>query len=497
MSTENPLAPAGKTELPAVIPLMPDMQKGDDYPLESLPLVMQNAAYEIAIHLQVPEAMAAQCVIGAMNHIAMTRVNTRHPKDLHSEHGMPVSLFLLTLGNSGDGKSQTHRLAEKVIREREYKMISKANEVKKRLESELQTAKGKEKKELEEQLAALEPDRRIFSDITFEPLAGRFIRGMPAASWNTDEGGQLFGGHSLTSDRVTNVLGGITKAFDNGEFSRDRARSNEESSGMVYHRRLGINLLAQDVAVRKSLKDPLLREQGFLARFLFAAPESLAGKRYLNADEIIRARNGGGHGYKHLPAYWDRCRELMEKSDCVDVETSEVRPPVLELNDDAVRVWTEHENKLEKELAPTGIYSRIQPFARRVAEISLRLAATFAFVEGEQEISADSMKKALDIARHSLNEWLRYTDAVQPPPQIEDASHVFEWLTDSKRGGKWQTFTLDRFGKSGPTAFRPAKKRDAVLATLVEHGYLIPAGDKEFTINPRAIGAESAESAES
>lgn len=493
----SPLAPTGKVELSEVYPLMPELHKGADYPLEALPLVMQNAAYEIAVHLQVPEAMAAQCVIGAVNHIAMTRINTRHPRDLSSEHGMPVSLFLLTLGDSGDGKSQAHRLAEKIIREREYKEVSKANEVRKGLKEKLAGAKEKDKKELREQIAAVEADRRIFSDITFEPLAGMFIRHMPAASWNTDEGGQLFGGHSLTSDRATSVLGGLTKAFDYGEFSRDRARSNEETSGVAYHRRLSINLLAQDVTVRKSLQDPLLRGQGFLPRFLFAAPESLAGRRYLNAEDVIQARKRGRNAFIHLPAYWDKCRKLMGMPEHIDPDTNEVCPPILELSDDAIRAWGANENTLEKEQAPTGTYHRVKAFARRVSEISFRLAATFAFVEGEEEISADSMGKAIKIAMHSLDEWLRYTDAVQPPQHIEDAYHVFSWLTDTKRGDGWHTFDLDRFGKSGPPAYRPAKKRDAVLATLVEHGHLVPAGDRRFSINPRAISAESAESAES
>lgn len=497
MQIVSALAPTGKIELPKVIPLIPELRKGPHYPLESLPLVMQNAAYEIAVHLQVPEAMAAQCVIGAVNHIAMTRINARHPKDLHSKYGMPVSLFLLTLGESGDGKSQSHRLAEKIIREREYKSIREADKLQKQLESQLEASEGKEKKKLEEQLAALEPDRRIFSDITFEPLAGRFIRGMPSATWNTDEGGQLFGGHSFTSEQAASILGALTKAFDNGEFSRDRARSNEESSGVAYHRRLGINLLAQDIAIRKSLQNPLLREQGFLPRFLFAAPGSLAGRRYLNGQEVINARKNRAYGYTHLPVFWEKCRALMEIPEYIDIETSEVRPPVLELSDNAILVWAEHENKLESQLGPTGIYHRIRAFARRTGEIAIRLAANFAFVEGEKEISADSMRLAYQIAMHSLDEWLRYTDAVQPPQHIEDAYHVFSWLTDEKRGDGWHRFSLDKFGKSGPPAFRPAKKRDEVLATLAEHGYLMLTGEREFTINPRALAADSAENAES
>src|SRR5699024_12468894 len=122
---------------------------------------------------------------------------------------------------------------------------------------------------------------RLCSEITVEPLAGGFIRGMTSATWNTDEGGQLCGGLSFTSEQVASILGALTKAFDNGEFSRDRARSNEESSGVAYHRRLGINVRAQDTAIRKSPQKRLLRKQGFLPTLLIYATAALTRRHYL------------------------------------------------------------------------------------------------------------------------------------------------------------------------------------------------------------------------
>jgi len=72
-------------------------------------------------------------------------------------------------------------------------------------------AAGLKGKARDEFLAAhpMPPDPKTqYSDATFEPLAGDFIRGMPAASWDTDEGGQMLGGSSLKADTVAATLGG-------------------------------------------------------------------------------------------------------------------------------------------------------------------------------------------------------------------------------------------------------------------------------------------------
>lgn len=67
------------------------------YPLHHLPEAISAPIQAIAKHVQVPIAMAAQCVLGAITHIAQARVNAYAPHDIN---GMPCSLFLLTEGLS-------------------------------------------------------------------------------------------------------------------------------------------------------------------------------------------------------------------------------------------------------------------------------------------------------------------------------------------------------------------------------------------------------------
>ena len=92
--------------------------KAMPYPIHALPPLLQGAATAIAEYVQAPIAMTAQCVIGAISHIAQAHVNALHQ---FKAHGEPCSLFLLTEGQSGSRKSTSKNLADKAITEYERK----------------------------------------------------------------------------------------------------------------------------------------------------------------------------------------------------------------------------------------------------------------------------------------------------------------------------------------------------------------------------------------
>lgn len=258
-------------------PLLPDTAPPTPYPLDDLPYVMRGVVEAIVEHAMVPAAIAGQCVIGAATHLAQTRVNAWHPKG--KPEGALCSLFMLSLFDSGEGKSSARELAFKTIDEAEKEARAHYRQACAEIEAMAGGLKGKARDEF---LAAhpLPPDPKSqFSDATYEPIVGDFIRGKSAASWDTDEGGQMLGGHSFKADTNVATLGGLTTAFSSGKFERTRSRGNLEGSGVAYNRRLSIHLMAQPVAVASALSDPLLVGQGFLPRFLFAAPGSLAGDR--------------------------------------------------------------------------------------------------------------------------------------------------------------------------------------------------------------------------
>ena len=469
-------------------PLLPDLEAAEPYPIEALPPLMRDATRAIAEHVQAPLALAAQCVIGAAVYLAQTRVNAPH---IHNADGMPSSIFLLTLADSGDRKSECRRLAFKKIDEAEARARTNHREACAEVTTMAGGLKGKQLERFMAEHPLPADPRTQYSDATFEPIAGAFIRGMPAATWDTDEGGQVLGGASLKADTRAATLGGLVKAFDTGSFERTRSQGNMEGSGFAYNRRLSLHLLAQAVTVADALADPLLRGQGFLPRFLFASPTSIAGTRFLTAEQLGRK----AYADPRLQRYWARCEAIAATTQAIDHETGEVKPPVLPLTPEAEQDWLEFYNEAEGEHSPLGKFTNLRPFAGRAGEIARRLAAVFACLEGQTEIDDECMTRAAAIVRYSLSEWRRYTDSAVPDPMLQQAAALMAWLRDPKRTDDWQKFHRDKLGKSGPPATRKsAKERDRLLAVLVAHHHLLTTDGKQFTVNTVAETAETAES---
>ncbi|MDF2418014.1 DUF3987 domain-containing protein [Acinetobacter beijerinckii] len=391
------------------------------YPIQALPPLLQDAAQAIAEYVQAPIAMTAQCVIGAISHIAQSHVNAPHQ---FNTLGEPCSLFLLTEGQSGSRKSTSKGLADKAIMEHEreaYEQYQGAMQQWKAQQAGL--PKADREAFLAENLPPADPST-MFSDGTLEAIAGLLIDGtLRNASISSDEAGQFFGGHTMKGDTRTQALGSYTKLFDDGSIQRTRSKSNLNGSGRAYDVRLTFNLQGQHEVLSDALKDDVLREQGFLPRFILTVPENLAGTRLQCAEFEQKNAN---LDYR-LIAYWERCRMLLDSCPMVLVDGQKVdQRRVIHLSDEACKINLVFYNDCEIEQAKGGKYEHIQPFASRASQLARRLATVFAFFQGESEISAQTMRGACDIIRHSLGEWLRYAEIESKTES--DAQRLLNWL---------------------------------------------------------------------
>lgn len=443
------------------------------YPSDSLPPIMRDAVHAIARYVGAPVVLAGQCVIAAAAYLAQTRINAPH---MHIPEGMPCSLFQLALADSGDRKSECYRIAFKPIEEEEranrdeytMTMVQYRN---------MQVGKsGKVLQEFKEQVVLPSDPRTLYADATYERIAGDFVNGMSSAMWTTDEGGRIFGGHSMKSDTVPATVGGLVKLFDSGRVERDRV--GEFGNGIAYDRRFGIHMLAQEVTVRSALNDPLLQGQGFLPRFLMAAAPSLAGTRLLT----IKTMKASAYSDPAVKVYWNRCKEIAWMKSFTDPDGA-VKPPVIELTQEAELAWMVFYNRVEAEQGSLGEYGGpLKPFASRSGELARRLAAVFALFKGELEISEQTMVAACEIVEHSLQEWSRYLgrNATESNGNRE-ALELLEWLR-----ARPTVRTVTGILKVGPRKFRSASKARGALGTLTAVGWLVfPNGDEQaFQINP-------------
>lgn len=428
------------------------------YPIHALPPLAKEAVLAIAEYVQAPIAMAAQCVIGAMSHIAQAHVNAPHP---FNALGEPCSLYLLTEGQSGSRKSTSRNMADKAIIQHERKQYE---QYRRDLEQWKSGQASLNKKDREAYCAENPPPHdpsTLYSDITLESIAGLYVDGvLNNASIASDEAGQFFGGYTMKGDTRTQAIGGYAKLFDDGFVERTRSKSNLNGSGRAYDVRLTFNLQGQHEVLADALKDPVLRGQGFLPRFILTIPENLAGTRL--QDAIYQNKNANiDH---RLIAYWTRCEYLLD--DCprphADQELYNGRY-VIPMNEQAREIDLAFYNMFEELQGKGKRYEYLQAFASRASQLARRLATVFAYFQGLQWIDASTLKGACEVVKHSLNEWAMYADIEVKTES--DAEKLIKWLIRKCVDQKTDRILYSNVQTSCP---RPMSKNSKVLKVVIE-----------------------------
>lgn len=428
------------------------------YPIDALPLLAKEAVLAISEHVQSPIAMTAQCVIGAMSHIAQAKVNA---PDRFKAQGEPCSLFLLTEGQSGSRKSTSKNLADRAILDYERKQYEIYRT---ELEQWKSGQAGLPKKDREAYCAENPPPNdpsTLYSDITLESIAGLFIDGiLQNASISSDEAGQFFGGHTMKADTRNQALGGYTKLFDDGYVERTRSKSNLNGSGRAHDVRVTFNLQGQREVLDNALKDPVLRGQGFLPRFILTIPENLAGTRLQDAAY----RNKNANKDHRLIAYWTRCEYLLD--DCPQVKAEHELHNgryVIPMNEEAIAIDTEFYNVIESLQRAGKRFEYLQAFASRASQLARRLATVFAYFEGLQQIDGKTLQGACEVVKHSLNEWAMYAEIEVKAES--DAEKLIKWLIGKCVQQKTDRLTYSYIQTSCP---RPMQKNKNLLEMVIQ-----------------------------
>jgi len=439
------------------------------WPEDCLPASLAGAVAAIAEHVQAPQALAGFAVLGAVSHVAMRLVDARHPK----KGALPCSIFLLDELVSGSRKSECYSLATAPVRKIEREQRQAHQKAVEGLQAEAARAKPKDRAGI---MADAPPDpRTLFADTTVQAIEHAFVNGsMPALSLSTDEGGTLLGGHSLKAETRAASLGSLTRLFDGSGVQRDRV--GEGQSGFRYGVRFGLFLSAQPIVLREALSDPVMRGQGFLPRFLYCAPQSLAGTRFHDLDTLAHQAADD----KRIVTYW-RTLERLCTFPIMGDDCGSLTLPTVGLSAGAVDAWLALYNDTELQQAPGGDFDHLGAFASRAGELASRLACIFAVwrsVEagaGVDSITVDAadMEQAARLVKFSLSEWARQSG--QTLSQSErDAVAILEWV----QGKNFATITKKQIATLGPNRLRAdATARQAAIAELVEHGYLRDVGN--------------------
>jgi hypothetical protein len=466
----NPLL--ASTESPR--PLRRAIADAHAFPIEALgPFTWP--VYAISDKIQCPPAIAALSVLGVASLAAQAHADVLLPR---TGQARPLSLYLVSIGESGERKSAADSEASRAIAEYERELAvafeSESNlyrNARDVWESERQNILRSKSMDVALKNnainALIEPEAPLTPMLTcpeptFEGLCKLYLTGRPAIGLFSDEGGHFVGGHAMSEDARLRTAAGLSSLWDGAPIKRVRAAMGE--SYVLPGRRLAMHLMLQPKIASELLSDPILKDQGLLSRMLVSYPKSTAGTRF--GKEANPHTQAALDGFTRVIGLMLRCKPVTTVS-----KRNELTPRHLQFDKASHSLWCEFADKVEAELGPYGKYEAIKGLANKLPEHAARIAGVMTIFENfyETQITTVNLERGIKLVEHFAAEALRLFDAGVVRPEIALAESLLDWLTK-----RWSEpyVSLRVIQRTGPNAIRDAKTARQAIAILEEHGWL-------------------------
>ncbi|MBZ0088552.1 MAG: DUF3987 domain-containing protein [Thermomonas sp.] len=465
-------APESQTRT-APEPLRRPVPPPQPYPLAELGDVLAPAAQTLRRVIQAPDAVCGASVLAAASLAVQGLAN------IERERGAvyPLSLWVLTVGESSERKSAVDTEAMRAARDYERELCIRYSDQEaehdaklKEWEARRRAAEGKANKAdgkgLAEALLAIGPappapllPRVTVADFTAEGLSKLLAAGWPSVGAFTDEAALVFGGHGMTKETVMRTAATLCKLWDSGTLDRVRAL---DGATKLYGRRLALHLLAQPVIAERALSDAVLTGQGFLPRCLLAWPESTVGTRPYREEALW-----DDHALQRLAV---RLGDLHRTPlPLAPGQRQELVPPVLSLSPEAKRAWIKLHDAIESKMAPGGQFATVKPWAGKTPEQVLRIAGVLTLVDdaSAQSVDAATLERAAELALWHLNEAVRLAGTAELAPEVRNAEALLNWCHATGRTLLYSTVAMNR----GPACIRDQKSFRQAVAELERAGW--------------------------
>ena len=457
-------------------PLVAEILPGDPYPVAALgPL--REAVEAVQGAVQAPIAIPAQSALSVASLAVQGFV------DVETLGGpRPVSLYALTIAQSGERKSSCDAPLMAALRDHEreqadaqrVEMESWRNRHalwkgdRDKILGEAKKGKGEKRTAAEadlnalgpEPIAPVSPDRTV-TEPTFEGLTRKFFEGHPSLGIFSDEGGQFLGGHAMNSDNRQKTLAALNDLWQGNPIRRTR---QGEVSFTLFQRRLAVHLMAQPGVARDFMADPKAHDTGFLARFLICEPPSAIGTRFFNESR---------QNPEALGRFGARLRTILETAPPMDPETRALSPRTLPLAPEARSLLVQFHDVIEAQMPPGGDLDHVTGTASKAAEQAARIAGVLTLWRDldAPHVSARDMADGITLAQFYLGEAARLADAATISAETERAERLRKWLVE-----RWEhpEITLREAQRLVPVrALRENAKLRAAIVLLERTGWLV------------------------
>lgn len=464
---ENNLTkPNIETAIAEPLPLTRPMQANDPFPVDYLPSVMRAAVLRVHEVVQAPLDMICQSFLAAATLAVQAYANV-----LIDGRCFPVSNNFVAVGESGERKSATDRIATGPIKERQRRESESFHQGKKAHEAAFvawqngkkDALKEKDKDVIEAFLNQLGDEPKhvqpfyIFEEPSFEGIERAYAEGRYTLGLFSDEGGRFLGGYAMSKDNQTKTVTGLSKLWDGDPI--DRVRGGDGLS-VLYGRRFAMHLMIQPILCGQLFGNSMMTGQGFLSRCLCSYPASTIGWRPykaqdLSADPSITAYNDAINGILDKPL------PLNERPDMG------LKPTTITIAKDAKGTWIAFADHIEELQRESGDLYPIKGFASKAAEHAARIAGVLAIFESPDatEISADALNGGIVIAEYYIGEALRLFHSASDDQELIVAQKVFDWGMQQEG----HIIALAELYNRGPNAVRDKKTATRMMDILEQH----------------------------
>jgi Protein of unknown function (DUF3987) len=471
------------------MPLVRSVQPPAPYPIDALGPVLAPAARAIADQVQVPEALAGNSLLAAAALAAQAHANVQTLGGAR-----PLSLYVLTIAESGERKTTADSVAAAPIRDRVATLQTQYRDALRDYDAQAEAHKmrvrqAKDKAETPEalqtslrDLAEDEPPRKpwmIATEPTPEGLILSLKDGQYAQGIFSDEAGTLIGGHALSDEAELRTIAMLSRAWDGSPLDRVRAKDREHVT--LYGRRLSMHLMAQPEVALRMLGKALYRSQGFLARILIAAPVSLIGTRK------HQERSCAVQDDPRIRQYGLALANLLGMAAIENRDLGGLDPRCLALSPDARSALITTYDEIEVAQETEGDLSTVREFASKAGEHACRIAGVLALVADPKAfvVGPEEMTGALRLTEFYLGEQLRLAGAASISSEIADAQKLLDWI---KRKGH-RELTGKQVMQLGPNSIRDGASARRALRMLVDFHWLITEDGHHYCLPPSAQAA--------
>lgn len=423
----EPFTAASTARPPASLPVT-----RSDYPTAawgSLAVLVQD----VSRCVQVSHAMVGGVLIAVLSTLLQMFFNVSiRAKD----GGMPISLNVFLIADSGERKSSTVR----AITEPVLAALRKCNDSRRQM---------------------------LVQDVTVDGLVVGLIERHPAQFLLVLEAAALFSSHAMSKENLMRFLGIFSSLFSGEPVSRTRVAEHHYAED----RRLNTLIIGQFAVANEYLSSDMVMKQGFGNRFLYDTLPSLRGSRQYVETELA--------DHPAYQEFCDRVAVIAQRPIVIDELTGGISPTVIRTSPEAKELWVKHYNQMEEQSCEGGPLATHAGYSSRFAEQTLRLAGVLTLVDDieAREITADAMQRAIELSNYYL---ARALDLFTKAPANNDESHAQELLSWMRE--KQQEFGLDAIPvrmiyKNGPRCARPSKRTRELIAILVERGEIVKNDD--------------------